>query len=337
MSVTARAAPNIALIKYWGNRNNDWRLPMADSLSVTLDRPTVEITIDHAKAMTLQSFDATGKEKMLKPKDIQRFATHLALTKEYLAKLGIAEALPDAASIIIHSAIPSSIGLASSAAVFGCIAKAYAGLISGARMLTDKEISVIARLGSGSAARSIFGGFVALREGENDAIDASFAEQIAPASHWNLHDIVIVPSHDEKKVGSTEGHAGAHTSPMYAARIHDIRSRREQACIDAVLAKDFKKLMEVSEEDCWDMHEVIGTQKPPIEYVNNETHRIVQGVIDMREADGTEALYTMDAGPTVHVLCTDNAHDKILAYAKEQEKKGCTVYETKIGGPAVLL
>ena len=162
MPVTALATPNIALIKYWGNRNDVLRLPMADSLSMTLDRPSVEITVEHAPAMELHSFDASGKEKVLKEKDIARFAKHLELTKTYLATVGAADAIVEAASIVVRSHIPSSIGLASSAAVFGCLAKAYAGIIAPKKALTDKEISVIARLGSGSAARSIFGGYAAL-------------------------------------------------------------------------------------------------------------------------------------------------------------------------------
>lgn len=337
MPSSARATPNIALIKYWGNRNDELRLPMADSLSITLDHPSVEITVDHAPAMTLQSFDVSGTEKTLKPKDIARFAKHLELTKRYLELLGIPDALPKAASIVIRSGIPSSVGLASSAAVFGCIAKAYAGLIAPMRTLTDREVSVIARLGSGSAARSIMGGYVALRTGDGEGIDASYAEQIAPESHWNLHDIVIIPSHDEKKIGSTEGHAGAHTSRMYAERIHNIAVRRQQECIDALLKKDFEKLAAVTEEDCWNMHEVMQSQDPPLEYLTDDTHRIVQGVIDIRETEHIEAMYTMDAGPTVHVICTDEALPRILAYAEEQKKTGCTVFRTKVGGGAIAL
>ena len=335
MAVTARATPNIALIKYWGNRSDPLRLPMADSLSITLDRPSVEITVDHAPAMTVQSFDAAGKEKTLKEKDIARFAKHLKLTKEYLATLGIGDALPNAAVITVRSQVPSSIGLASSAAVFGCIAKAYAGLIAPARQLTDREISVIARMGSGSAARSIFGGFAALRAGQGNAIDSSFGEQIAPESHWNLHDIIVVPSHDEKKVGSTEGHADAHTSRLYPMRVVAIQERRQQECIDAVLQRDFAKLRDITEEDCWDMHEVMQTQEPQLHYLTDDTHRIVQGIMDLRDSEHLEVLYTMDAGPTVHMFCTDAARDRVSAFAKEQA--GCTVYEAKIGPGASLV
>lgn len=131
MSVTARSTPNIALIKYWGNRDDSLRLPAADSLSMTLDSPSVEITVDHADVLTVQSFEADGSEKSLKAKDITRFARHLELTKKYVQFLAEASPLPANVSITIRSQIPSSIGLASSAAVFGCLAKAYAGLIGG--------------------------------------------------------------------------------------------------------------------------------------------------------------------------------------------------------------
>ncbi len=331
---TARSTPNIAFIKYWGNRNNDLRLPAADSLSMTLDTPSVEITVDHADTLSVQSFQANGSEKVLQEKDIARFQNHLDLTKEYFHQIGLASVISSSTSIILRSHIPSSIGLASSAAVFSCLARAYAGLIKDKTNLDDEQVSIIARLGSGSAARSIYGGYEALIAGEGDVIDSSYGMQVANEKHWLLHDIIIVPTQEEKKVGSTEGHALAWTSPYYRKRL-DQMPRRQKECWDAIMTKDFEKLQRVVEEDCWDMHNVMQTSIPPLQYLNDETYRITDAIEELRESENIPVLYTMDAGPTVHLFCPDDAREKVLAFANAQ--KGCRIFETKVGRGAVLL
>jgi diphosphomevalonate decarboxylase len=335
--VTARSTPNIALIKYWGNRNDELRLPMADSVSITLDSPGVEVSIEHSPVFSLRSYLPDGTEKILKEKDSARIEGHLNLTKNFLATINRTDAIPQSVSITIHSAIPPAIGIASSAAVFSALAKAYAGLISGTRnkeqgTISERDISIIARLGSGSAARSIFGGFVALSNQQpatSNAIASASAAQIAPESHWPLFDTIIVPTMEEKKVGSTEGHHLAHTSPHFKKRIEAIGSHRQQECIDAILAKDFEKLQAITEEDCWDMHNVMQTQTPPLQYLNDETYRIVDEITELREREHLPVLYTMDAGPTVHLICTKEAVTAVREYAHAQ--KNCTVFEAGVG------
>lgn len=334
---TARATPNIALIKYWGNRDNGMRLPAADSVSMTLDHPHVEISADHADKFSLQSFEMDGKEKVLDTKAIARFEKHLDLTKSYLAKLGCTNALAASVQVTIRSMIPPSIGLASSAAVFACLAKAYAGLVGNERKLTDREISVIARFGSGSAARSIFGGYASFLAGSGEEIDAAYGEQIVPASHWLLHDIVIIPSTEEKKVGSTEGHELAWTSPDFKARLADM-PRRNKECIDAIRAKDFAKLQYVAEEDSLDMHHVMETSVPSIQYLTPDTHRIILDVEDLRSTQKIPVLYTMDAGPTVHLFCPDESVNIVRDFAKNiSERKGWKLYEARTGEGATFL
>src|SRR3989338_8646768 len=334
MSVTAVSTPNIALIKYWGNRNNDLRLPMADSLSITLNQPTVQIIVDRAERFTARTFEPDGTERTLTEKERARLEKHFTLTKTYLDVLGLAKAFPGSVSLEIRKKIRRAIGIASSAAIFSCLAKAYAGLVGENRSFTMQEKSVIGRLGSGSAARSLAGGFVALHAGTGNDIDSAAAEQIADENHWNLFDVIIIPSAEEKKVGSTEGHTLAHTSPLFSKRIDTI-PRRQQECIDAILKKDFEKLQHVTEEDALDMHNVMQTQTPPLKYLSNETYRMMEEVEELRDTEHLEVLYTMDAGPTVHLICTEAALPKIRAYAKEQ--KGCTLFEAGVGNGSHLL
>lgn len=334
MKAIARSTPNIALIKYWGNRNDARRLPAGDSLSITLDGPIVEVSAEPAEAFAVRSLLEDGSPKILEEKDIARFARHYALIQEYLETLRLASALPAAIALEIVSQIPSGIGLASSAAVFSATAKAVTGLLPHGS-LTDEQISVLARLGSGSAARSIFGGYVAMHAALSDDLDASVAEQIAPPEHWLLTDIIIAPSIDHKKVGSTEGHAGAATSPYFPARLEAIRTRRQRTCIEAILARDFEKLKHVVEEDALDMHHVMETQQPALEYLTADTHRIIAEIQELREREHLPVLYTMDAGPTVHLICEEEAVERIKAYTELQT--GFSIFQARVGNGTRLI
>lgn len=335
MQSKARSTPNIAFIKYWGNRSDELRLPEAASLSMTLDRPTVEITVEDADAFAVRSFLADGAEKTLKEKDIERFRKVVALMRRFFETLGVGEVLPEKIAITVRSHIPPAIGLASSAAVFSCLAKAVAGFVRERIRLQEKQVSILARLGSGSAARSIFGGFSTLEEGNGMGIADAWSEQIADERHWILHDIVTIPAMDEKKVGSTEGHASASTSPLFVDRIAAIRARRQRECIHAVRERDFEALQRVTEEDCLDMHQVMQTQTPPLFYLNAETHRIVEEIKELRKKNHIPVLFTMDAGPTVHLICPEEGVSAIRAFANAQA--GCTIFETKVGPGASIM
>lgn len=328
MPSKAVSTPNIALIKYWGNRNNTLRLPAGDSLSMALDTPSVEITVEHAPALAVRSYQLDGTEKVLGAGVLQRYETLLGLYRRYFVELGMPKALPQSLAITIRSGIPPSIGIASSAAVFSCLAEATADLVKEHRLLDRKQISVLARLGSGSACRGAYDGYVAIRAGKGESIDAAYAEQIADAKHWLLHDIILVPSHEEKKVGSTEGHAMAQSSPNFAKRVEDT-PRRMRECIHAIRNRDFEQLQHVSEEDALDMHHVMQTQTPPLHYLSNETLRIVEEIKSLRKRRHLPVLFTMDAGPTVHLFCADEALKDVLAFAETQ--KSCQLFRAKTG------
>lgn len=331
MQVRAISTPNIALIKYWGNRNDELRLPAADSLSFALDRPTVEVVIGSAKQFSARSFGPDGIKRELSEKESGRLLKHFLITKKYLREIGSGDGFPKSVSLEIKSQIPKSVGLASSSAIFSALAEGYAKF---AGKLTRREVSVIARLGSGSASRSVFSGFAAMIAGQGDSIGSSYAVQIAPKKHWTLWDIIIVPSTKEKETGSTEGHALARTSPLFEDRLREI-PRRQKMCIEAVLQKDFEKLQKVAEEDSLNMHAVMASSTPPLNYLSEETHRIIREITALRERERLAVLYTMDAGPTVHLLCTKDALSSVRAYARAQDK--CAIFEACIGRGSHLL
>jgi len=328
----AVSSPNIALIKYWGNRNDAFRLPAADSLSMVLDMPTVEATVEGADVFSVRSYDADGKEKPQNEESVARLRHHYDLSKEYLRGIGRGKSLPKEVALTILSAIPPAIGIASSAAVFSCLGEAYAALVEG-KPLSREEVSILSRLGSGSAGRNSYGGFVALTN-HGDGIASAYGEQVADESHWPLHDIIIVPSMKEKKVGSTEGHAGAATSPLFAERVRAIPKRMRE-CISALRTRDFEKLQIVSEEDALDMHRVMESQSPPLQYLSDETHRILKAIEELRTSEKLNVFYTMDAGPTVHLICTEDSVKTVADFAEAQ--KNCIVFKTKTGKSSRLV
>jgi len=325
----AISSPNIALIKYWGNRNNELRLPAADSISMVLDTPTVTAEVSPSDQFAVQSFDAEGNERPQKPEAIARLEKHWNLVKKYLTSIGI-NTLPAHVALTIRSGIPQSIGIASSSAVFSCLAEAYAGFVTD---LSREDVAILGRLGSGSGARNIFGGYVTL-ENTCEGMAGTISKQVADETHWRLHDIIVVPSQEEKKVGSTEGHAMANTSPLFAERIQQIPKRMKE-CISAIETKDFEKLQYVVEEDALDMHKVMQTQNPPLHYLNAETHRILKEIDALRSGKKLNVLYTMDAGPTVHLICTEDSKNSIEQYADAQQ--GCIVLKAKTGGSSRLI
>ncbi|MBI4315479.1 MAG: diphosphomevalonate decarboxylase, partial [Chloroflexi bacterium] len=170
--------------------------------------------------------------------------------------------------------------------------------------------SVLARQGSGSASRSISAGFVEWQVGTGS--DDSFAFSIAGPEHWALTDCIAIVSDEHKAVGSTGGHAIAHTSPLQAARIEDT-PRRLDICRQALLARDFPRFAEVVEEDSTMMHAIMMTSRPSLYYWQPPTLAIMEAVRGWR-AGGLPVCFTIDAGPNVHVIT-------LAAHAAEIESR----------------
>jgi diphosphomevalonate decarboxylase len=195
------------------------------------------------------------------------------------------------------SDFPIGAGLASSASAFAALTVAAAR--AAGLSLTPTELSRLARHGSGSACRSIFGGFVEWLPGADDR--TSFAAPLAGADHWALADLIAIVSGEAKPIGSSEGHRLAPTSPLQAARVATANSRIEK-CRGAVLRKDFALLAAVVELDSHMMHAVMQTSTPPLLYWSAASITVMTAVRDWRLA-GLDIAYTLDAGPNVHCLC----------------------------------
>jgi diphosphomevalonate decarboxylase len=296
---TAQAHPNIAFIKYWGNRDDSLRLPVNGSISMNLDGLFTRTTVSFQPSLPFDELIINGHA--VTGKGLNRVSYILDLVRE-MAGLNIN------AEVMSENNFPAGAGIASSASAFAALALASskaAGLD-----LSEPELSVLARRGSGSASRSIPAGFVEWQMGKEEK--DSFAFSIAPVDHWNLMDCIAVVSSSHKKTGSTEGHALAGTSPLQKARVEDT-PRRLDICRKAILEKDFESFANVIEHDSDIMHAVMMTSNPPLMYWQSATVEIFHQVREWR-ASGLPVGYTVDAGANVHVLCLGEK-------AKEVEKR----------------
>jgi len=287
-TATSVAHPNIAFIKYWGNRDNAMRIPSNGSLSMNLDGLFTRTSVSFQPSLPYDELIINGHE--IPGRGLERVTSILDIVR------GMA-GFRHHAEVVSENNFPSGAGIASSAAAFAALALASsraAGLT-----LSEAELSRLARRGSGSACRSIPGGFVEWHAGTND--EDSFAVSIAPPAHWELADCVAIVSAGHKKTGSTEGHALAGTSPLQTARVADAE-RRLDICRRAILERDFDALAAILELDSDLMHAVMMTSQPPLLYWQAATVDIFHAVREWR-AGGLPVAYSVDAGPNVHVLC----------------------------------
>lgn len=322
MKATATAHPNIALVKYWGKRDEALVLPHQSSLSVTLAPLQVVTTVEWGQGgddvVELQGKPAQGKER-------SRVVELLEVIRAGKPQLGKAR-------VVSKGDFPSAAGLASSAAGFAALAvaaRAAAGLLRDA-----KEESILARRGSGSACRSIQGGVCAWRKGSRSDGSDSYAVQLFPESHWpELRLLVAMVSKEEKEVKSRDGMRSAvETSPYYAAWAHDAEAEIPRAT-RAIGAKDLKALGELSERNAWRMHATSFAADPPLCYLKPATLALIQALPAARAA-GVPVYFTLDAGPNPVLLTLAEHEDAVAKLAAEH---GATeVVRCRPGGDATV-
>ncbi len=291
MRAKARAHSNIALIKYWGKRDPKLNIPAVGSISLTLDALWTETEIVFDKA--LREDELILDNRRASHNEVKRTGAFLDLLRKR-AQTTLK------AHIISSNNFPTAAGLASSASGFAALTLAAARALQ--LNLSDKDLSVLARQGSGSAARSVFGGFVEMLSGKAQDGHDSYARPIAPANFWDIRLLIGITSFQPKKTGSTEGmELSRKTSPYYQAWIatqtQDLHRMRL-----AILQKDFTQLGELSEHSCLKMHAVALSSNPGILYWNAITVDAMHAVRELRQK-GVQAYFTIDAGPQIKVLC----------------------------------
>jgi diphosphomevalonate decarboxylase len=295
-SATAVAHPNIALIKYWGDIDLDLHIPANGSISMSLNELITRTTVSFNPGLLQDQFMLNGEPTV--DKTFKRVSTFLNRVRQLAG-------IKSFAGVESQNNFAIGVGMASSASGFAALSLA-ASRAAGLE-LDEKALSRLARIGSGSACRSIPGGFVEWQAGNNDK--DSYAHSIAPLNHWDLVDCIAMVSQEEKQTSSNAGHPLATTSILQEARLAD-SPRRLSICRRAILERDFETLADIVELDSNLMHAVMITSSPPLLYWQPATMELMHAVQAWRK-EGLAVCYTIDAGPNVHVICLSGQEERV--------------------------
>jgi diphosphomevalonate decarboxylase len=300
MQAKCRARSNIALVKYWGKANAELNTPAVGSISVTLDGLWTETEIRFDASLSADRLVLDGKER----------ADQLARVSQCLDLVRATADTALRAEVTSANNFPTGAGLASSASGFAALVGAATAALG--IDLSPRELSILARRGSGSAARSIFGGFVEMHKGEAADGSDSYAEPLAPAEAWPLKILVAITAQGEKAVGSGPGMAlSAESSPYYGEWVGTHPADLDTARA-AIGARDFNALANVSESSCLKMHAAAMSTTPPLIYWNGATVDCLNRIRQLR-ADGVPVFFTIDAGPQVKAICEPGAEAEVRA------------------------
>jgi len=328
---TCTAPVNIAVVKYWGKRDTKLILPTNDSLSVTLDQDHLR-TVTTARADESFGSDAHGaREDRLWLNGVEeeikqggRLDACLAELRRLRAERESADAsLPKLSRwnlrLCSENNFPTAAGLASSASGFAALAATVAELYGLSDVLSRSELSKIARRGSGSACRSLFGGFVAWESGTAADGQDSLAVPVVEREHWpDLHVLICVVNDAKKGTSSTAGmQRTVETSPLLQHRIQHVVPERMRAMKEAIQKRDFSAFTDLTTADSNNFHACCLDTAPPIFYMNDTSRAIVQLIEELNHARRTEdgepvAAYTFDAGPNAVLYMREKDMDLVL-------------------------
>jgi diphosphomevalonate decarboxylase len=313
---TAQAHSNIALVKYWGKGDETLRLPVNSSLALALDAIYTVTTVE---------FDETLSEDIVEidndtfsQKETAKVSAHVDLLRQRAN-------VNWKAKVKTKNNFPKAVGAASSASGFAALTVAAAAALD--LQLTEKELSIISRQGSGSASRSIPGGVSHWHRGSDS--DSSFAEKIEYPAEWDLKVLLVfVGDLAAKKIGSTEGMALAHTSPYFTQAVAEAEKNIDRIKT-AFSTNNWRLFGQVIEDECFRLHMLCMTTTPNILYWQGTTVDIFQTLLTLREQH-IDGFFTVDAGPHVHVVC--RATDVATIKEKLEKIQGVTsVVECGIG------
>ncbi len=285
----ARAHTNIALIKYWGKADEAYIIPMNNSLSVTLDRFYTETKVTFDESYTKDTLILNGE--VVEENEAIKISKFMDIVRE----IGGTSAH---AYIESDNYVPTAAGLASSASAYAALAAACDKALN--LGLTGKALSRLARRGSGSASRSIYGGFVEWEKGHDDETSYSFPVE---ADNWenDLAMIFVVINNKSKKVSSRAGMSHTRDTSRFYQYWLDHVDEDISAVKHAINQKDFKQLGEVIEANGLRMHATNLGAQPPFTYMVDDSYLVMDIVHQCREA-GYPCYFTMDAGPNVKIL-----------------------------------
>ncbi|MEM7584010.1 MAG: diphosphomevalonate decarboxylase [Acidobacteriota bacterium] len=329
---TVRSPSNIAFIKYWGAKDLEQAIPVNPSLSMTLtecfSRSTVE-WVEEAGEHEIWWRATDGSFEDAPPAFAERVRGHFDFLRRWAKVEGRFR-------LATENSFPAAAGLASSASGFSAMTLATLGALG--RQASAAEKSALARLsGSGSASRSVLGGYVEWPDSTSFGAVSSraqcYARQIQPADHWDLRNVIAVVERGAKSTSSLDGHRRAQTSPYFHTRQRRLPGRLK-AVRRAIEKRDFTGLGQVIETEAIDLHCVAMTSDPAIFYWSPATLVVLAAVRAMRE-DGVEAYSTMDAGANVHVICQPEAEAEVGRRLQGLELELSLIHDRVGPGPIV--
>lgn len=324
--VSWRSPSNIALVKYWGKR--DRQLPSNPSLSFSLSECFTETTIDfeiiEAYSAPVVSFSFNGSFNPVFQKRIEDFIQNLIIDIPVIEHLHL--------NIISRNSFPHSAGIASSASAYGAIAlclcsieKKIVGNVTG-DLDFFRKASYLARLGSGSACRSIYPGYVVW--GESEIYD-NFSNLYATPVAFNIHedfklmcDTILVVSSREKKLSSSAGHELMKAHPFASGR-YDQAQKNLGLIIDALRTGDMDLFTRIVEMEAMSLHALIMSSGTGVTLIRPETLAIIERVTDFRRTTNIPVCYTLDAGPNVHLVYPIKYATSVLAFINESLMPFC--------------
>lgn len=323
--ISVWAPSNIALIKYWGKRDEDLILPHTSSLSMTLSGLGTETSVE-----------AADQDQFVLDEVVYDIKTSEASRVFYIVDLIRDQfSLSENLRIETKNNFPTAAGLASSASGFAALVFALNEFFS--LRLSFEGMSRIARQGSGSASRSFWGGFVKWERGEKEDGSDSVGRQLFAADHWpELHMILNVLSEKKKPVSSREGmRRSVETSKLYKSEWLPKNEDRVDLAEKAIQEKDFSALGRLVEENALLMHATMEDASPSFSYLAPESRKLIERVQKMR-SEGIEGYVTMDAGPQVKVLCLQENIDVFMDMLSSESLIKKTFVSQPGVGPKVM-
>ncbi len=300
MQAIYRAHSNIALIKYWGKKDEILHLPYNNSLSITQDSFYTDTEVEFSDSFEEDIFILNG--------EVQSETERIKISK-FVDLLRELKGLETRARINSFNNMPTAAGFGSSASAYAALTAAINDALE--LRLSEKELSTYARRGSGSASRSIYGGLVEWHAGTDH--ESSFAEQIDTAD-WGLSTITVIGTPKQKKFSSRVGmQKSVHTSPFYK-EWPNVAKEALNKIKRAIKERDIDEIGKIAEHNALAMHSLTITSVPPILYFNDKTMRAIAAVHEIRDL-GYTAYFTIDAGPNIVIICPrDQAEDIMRIY-----------------------
>lgn len=306
-------------MKYWGKRDKDLNLPTNSSISVTLSQEDLRTltSVCTSPSITEDKLWLNGSEESLESERTQRCLQDLRKLREDLenSNADLPKFSQWKLTIVSENNFPTAAGLASSAAGFAALVVAIAKLYQLPQSLS--EISKIARKGSGSACRSLFGGYVAWEMGESSDGSDSKAVEVAPMEHWpNMKAAILVVSDSKKDTPSTSGmQLTVKTSDLFQERIKSVVPRRFEQMKQAIKSKDWPCFAELTMRDSNSFHATCLDSFPPIFYMNDTSRKIIKLCHSINEFyKEVIVAYTFDAGPNAVLYYPEENEERLFAF-----------------------